>query len=251
METALSIVIPILNEAETIAETLLRIKDNIPTPHEVILVYESEEDTTLPVVKACNDPSVRLIKNKFQRGVINAIKTGLESARQEAILVTMADLSDDLKTVAAMLEKFNNGADIVCGSRHMKGGKQQGGPPVKTFISTFSCLFLYYTTNIPTHDVTNNFKLYRKSVLDRISITSSGGFEIGMEITVKGFLSGYTVTEVPTVWKDRTKGESNFKLFAWIPHYIRWALLLFLTQNRISRCFKRGFKWVSHKKLFG
>jgi hypothetical protein len=59
-------------------------------------------------------------------------------------------------------------------------------------------------------------------MLDTIEIESKGGFEIGMEITVKAYIAGYKITEVPTTWNDRTDGESNFKLWAWLPHYLHW-----------------------------
>lgn len=62
-------------------------------------------------------------------------------------------------------------------------------------------------------------------MLDAITIESKGGFEIGMEITVKAYIAGYKITEVPTTWYDRTNGESNFKLWAWLPNYLHWYWL--------------------------
>jgi hypothetical protein len=64
--------------------------------------------------------------------------------------------------------------------------------------------------------------MYRKSMLDAISIESKGGFEIGMEITIKAYIAGYKITEVPSTWYDRTDGKSNFKLWTWLPYYLHW-----------------------------
>jgi dolichol-phosphate mannosyltransferase len=136
----------------------------------------------------------------------------------------MGDLSDDLSIVDAMLERYERGYKIVCASRYMKGGRQIGGPLVKRTLSRWAGLSLYYLAGLPTHDVTNNFKLYDKALLDEIPIESLGGFELAMELTVKAFKKGYSICEVPAVWQDRTAGASRFKLWKWLPHYLRWYL---------------------------
>ena len=71
-------------------------------------------------------------------------------------------------------------------------------------MSRIADLTLHFFTRIPTHDATNNFKMYRSSVLKDIKIESTGGFEIAMEITVKAFKKGYKITEIPTTWNERT-----------------------------------------------
>jgi len=53
------------------------------------------------------------------------------------------------------------------------------------------------------------------------------GFSIAMEITVKAFLIGKKITEVPTTWRDRTDGKAKFKLLKWLPQYMRWYLFAF------------------------
>jgi len=222
----LTIVIPVYNEAENIKTALDLIAAKVESPHTVSIVYDKDEDTTVPVVREIapqyKNPVV-LLKNKYGRGALNAIKTGLEEAQTEFVIVTMADLSDPPEVINAMLKKAeDDGADIVCGSRYMKGGRQIGGPFLKGFLSRMAGLSLHFLTGIPTHDISNSFKLYRKTMLEKISIESQGGFEIGMEICVKAFLSGYKVTETPTEWYDRSDGQSNFKLWQWLPSYLRW-----------------------------
>ena len=87
-------------------------------------------------------------------------------------------------------------------------------------------LSLNLLTRIPTHDISNSFKLYSRNVLSTTEIKSTGGFEIGMEIVVKSYLKGFKIAEVPTVWKDRVEGKSNFKLMKWLPKYLYWYFYL-------------------------
>lgn len=223
----ISIVIPVYNEGEQIHKVIDGIESSITFVHEILLVYDKDEDTTIkPAVKLQKKyKSIKLTKNIYGIGALNAIKTGLKKAGSEAVIVTMADCSDDPKTINLMMEKFNKGFDIVCGSRYMAGGKKIGGPAIKSFLSWFAGVSGWYFLGIPTHDLTNSFKLYRKSLLNKIKIESRGGFELGMEIIVKGFFLYHAkVTEVPTTWRDRTEGATRFKLVAWLPRYINWYL---------------------------
>ncbi len=222
----LSIIVPVYNEAENILNLLKQIKENIKNIGEVLIIYDFDEDNTIPIIKKnysiFNDLNILIIKNDFGPGVVNALKKGFKSAKEKYILILMADLSDDLSIVNNMVEKMDEGFDIVCGSRYMKGGKHIGGGIFKKTLSKIAGKSLRILGRIPTHDVTNSFKLYRRSILDRITIKSSGGFEIGMEITVKSFKLVYKITEIPSVWRDREKGKSNFKIWKWMPHYLKW-----------------------------
>ena len=226
MFNLLNIVIPVYNEAENIKNTISEINQRVSTPHKIFIIYDFDEDNTLPVARNLmkKQNNIELVKNKYGKGVLNAIKTGFENIKEGVILVVMADLSDDLSKVDEMFEKISEGYDIVCGSRYMKGGKQIGGPRFKKLLSRLAGVSLHYLTGIPTHDITNSFKMYTKKVLDDIKIESNGGFELGMEIVIKAFFKGYKITEVPCVWGDRSAGKSRFKLWEWLPKYIYWYL---------------------------
>jgi dolichol-phosphate mannosyltransferase len=222
----ISIVIPVYNEAENILRQLEEIKKKVNSVTEVLIIYDFDEDSTLPVIKdnydSFRDLNVLMIKNDIAPGVVNALKKGFSCVKGDYVLVLMADLSDDLTVVGGMVKKMEEGYDIVCGSRYMKGGKQIGGGIFKKTLSSLAGKSLHILTRIPTNDVTNNFKLYRRSVLENIRIESIGGFEIAMEITVKAFKKGYKITEISSIWTDRSSGHSNFKIWKWIPHYLRW-----------------------------
>ena len=234
---SLQIIVPVYNEGENIGRTLADIEDRIATPHETFIVYDFDEDSTLPVVndivRERNAKNVFLVKNGCGNGVLGALRTGFLSADDGVVLVVMADSSDDLTVVDGMFEKINEGYDIVCGSRYIKGGKQVGGPIIKGVLSRIAGVSLHLTTGIPTHDITNSFKMYRRNVLDDIEIESRGGFEIGMEIVIKAFFKGYRITEVPSTWHDRTAGRSRFKLIKWAPGYLGWYV--FAVRGRVRR----------------
>jgi hypothetical protein len=144
----------------------------------------------------------------------------------------MADLSDDLGQVSKMLELYRRGSHIVVGSRYMRGGRLIGGPWFKQLLSRLSGLSLCWLRGMPTHDATNAFKIYDRAMLDAICIESKGGFELSLEITVKAFLAGYTISETPSTWRDRTAGKSRFKLWNWLPHYLKWYLMAFQPRFR-------------------
>jgi dolichol-phosphate mannosyltransferase len=227
----ISVVVPVYNEADNIRRLFDEIGSKISTPCTVHVVYDHDKDTTVPVVKAVEARypfEIALNKNRFGGGVLNAIKTGFLEAENDAVLVVMADLSDDLRMVDQMYNLLmNRGYDIVCGSRYMPGGKQVGGPFLKGLLSRTAGVSLHYLTGLPTYDVTNSFKMYRRDVVRRTCIESMGGFEIGMELVVKTFIAGGKIAEVPTTWTDRVAGQSRFRLWKWMPKYLRWYLYAF------------------------
>lgn len=230
----LSIVIPVYNEAENIAPSLRRIADVVRTPHEVLVVYDFDEDTTVPVVRRLQRElqRVRLHRNPLGRGVLNAMKAGIDAAEGEFVLITMADGSDEVELVDSMVSLGRAGADLVAASRYMRGGRQHGGPLLKRTMSRAAGLSLYYVGGVPIHDATNNFKMYSRRLLDDVVIESTGGFELAIELSVKATLMGRRLAEVPTTWRDRTAGESRFRLRAWLPLYLRWYIHLFGGQLR-------------------
>ncbi len=220
----LSIVMPVFKEGEAVEPALRALARDVRTPHEILVVYDFDEDPTVPVIErlAAELPAVRGHRNDLGRGVLNAMKAGIAGSTGPYVLITMADGSDEPRLVDSMVALARDGADVVAASRYMPGGRQIGGPPLKRLMSRTAGLTLHWFAGVRTHDPTNNFKLYARRFLDAITIESSAGFELALELTVKATLDGRTVAEVPTTWRDRTAGESNFKLRKWLPQYLRW-----------------------------
>ena len=220
----LSVVLPVYNEGEAVEPVLRAMAQGVATPHELVVVYDFDEDTTVPVVERLREevPGLRGLRNDLGRGVLNAMKAGIAGTTTPYVLISMADGSDEPHIVDSMVALAHDGADVVAASRYMAGGHQIGGPPRKRLMSRTAGLTLHWFARVPTHDPTNNFKLYSRRFLDSVTIESTAGFELALELTVKATLAGRRIAEVPTTWRDRTAGQSNFKLRKWLPHYLYW-----------------------------
>jgi len=220
----LSIVVPAYNEGSAIVACLDQIVASVATPFEILVVYDTEEDTTAPFVAdyAHADPRVRPTLNTYGRGPAQAIRFGLDHAQAPIAVVTMADGSDEAGLIDAMAQLVAEGAVVVAASRYMPGGRQIGGPPVKRTLSRLAGVSLYWFGRVGTHDATSAFKAYSTAFVREARIESDRGFEIGLELVGKAKHMGRRVAEVPTTWRDRTAGASNFRVAAWLPTYLRW-----------------------------
>ena len=220
----LAIVLPVYNEGEAVEPVLRALSAAVTTSHELVVVYDFDGDTTIPVITRLTGdiPALRGLRNDLGRGVLNAMKAGIAGTSAPYVLISMADGSDEPSVVDPMVALARAGADVVSASRYMRGGHQVGGPLLKRLMSRTAGLTLHWFAGVPTHDPTNNFKLYSRRFLDATTIESEAGFELALELTVKATLDGRRVAEVPTTWRDRTAGQSNFKLRKWLPHYLHW-----------------------------
>ena len=237
-EPLVDFVMPVYNEGANVERALREIYEKVAIPKRVLVVYDFDEDDTVPVVRriAPDLPGVELLKNTLGRGALNAMRAGIAAARSDVVIVTMADLSDDIAVAPAMVDLVRlDGYDVVCASRYMRGGKQVGGPFFKGLLSRAAGVSLFYLAALPSHDATNSFRAYRRSVFDRIDVESTGGFELALEITAKAHASGMRITEVPATWHDRSAGASRFRLLAWLPKYLRWYWYAIRRQPRLAR----------------
>ena len=246
----IALIIPIYYEENNVIPLLSKFSISIKAPIKVYFIYDEEKDPTIKKIRNNKDIfnfEILLIKNQYGKGALNAIKTGLHNFTEQACVVIMADGSDDIDSINNMYNLFCQGFHIVCASRYMKNGSQIGGSLIKKTLSCFAGLSLYYLTSLPTHDATNSYKLYSKKIIELISIESKGGFEIGIEILAKSHVLNFAITEVPTIWKDRDKGNSKFKLLQWLPHYIKWYCYLIIRRPFFNK--KKLPKYNSIKAL--
>lgn len=230
----LSVIVPAYNEEENIKEVIEKIEASLDMPHELVVVNDHSVDKTSQIVDSLTSRygNIKLVQNERERGFANALRTGFQNASTEFLIPVMGDLCDDLSTVKKMLAKADEGFDIICGCRYALGGRRLGGSKVKGLFSSFVGWTLHFLLCIPTHDVANAFKMYRRSVIESIDIGAKG-FEISMEITLKGYYKGFKIAEVPTVWRERTKGKSSFKMLRLFPSYFKlylWGILKALSR---------------------
>jgi len=224
----LSIVIPAHNEEDNITEVINRIERALDIPHELVVVNDHSTDNTAGLLEKLSAQynNIKVVENKLEAGFANALKTGFKGISTDIVVPVMADLCDDLSTIKKMFELVNEGYDVVCGCRYVKKGARQGGSRLKGFFSRSVGKSLYFLLGLPTCDIANAFKMYRKKVIESIDIKSRG-FEISMEIPLKAYFLGFKMTEVPTIWQERTRGESSFKMLKLAPAYLKlylWAI---------------------------
>ena len=211
----LNIIIPAYNEACIIEETVIRLIQHMPADARIIIIDDGSEDNTPQIIKklALEYPFILPQLNTHHKGYASVIRQGFSIVENNDIIVTlMADGCDDPKTIAAMYQEILNGADIVCASRYITGGRHLGGAWLKTLGSRAINRLLRIMKKVPFSDATNSFKMLRKSILDQICLKSSG-FEIFTELTIKICQKNYRTAEIATTWRSRKKGKSKFLFF--------------------------------------
>jgi glycosyltransferase involved in cell wall biosynthesis len=219
-----SIIVPVRNEEKSILTFLDQLSENSTLAFEALLIVDDPSDLTFSVIP--RDPEykfeLRLLVSNYGRGPANAIKFGLDSARSDIAVVVMADGSDDTRNIEDLVRLIERGCVVAAASRYMPGGQQIGGPFIKRFMSRNASRFLRIIGGVEIHDSTNSFKAYSIPFIKSVSIESTQGFEIGLEIVAKAHRSKMLIAEIPTIWIERQAGNSNFKLVQWLPHYMRW-----------------------------
>ena len=216
-----SLIIPCKEEGENFLTILKRFEENIKDDTEVIVILDSEEDSTYQFIqKSKTKARIEINQNE---GVASAINHGIQVANGKYICIAMGDGSDDPTQVEELLMLVERGLSIAVASRYSRGGQFIGNKNLKYLLSKYSGKFLNLFFSLNTKDPTNMFKAYNKEFLERVGIESDNGFTLGLEMIVKAKLNNYKVGEIPTIWIDRNFGESKFKFKKFLPSYIYWA----------------------------
>lgn len=249
----LSIVIPARDEEGCIASTVEHLHlelDLRGVPHEIIVVDDGSSDRTWEILQAeasrlnaspasrISHPSslvLRPIKSPGPHGFGRAISRGLDAMAGDAVVIMMADESDDSRDVVRYWEKLNDGFDCVFGSRFVKGGGTIDYPPVKLFMNRLANAFVRVMFQHGLNDTTNAFKAYRKTVIDGIRPILSPHFNITVELPLKAIVRGYTFTTIPITWRNRRHGIAKLKIKEMGSRYLFICLYVWL-----EKYFSRG-----------
>ena len=232
MKFPLTLIVPAKKEEEAVVHTLEKIKERVRAPHKIIVVNDSfEGDKTGEIVKNYikknKNVSVIINRSNPHPTFASALILGFNKVKDGVMIPIMADLCDRLEDVETMYKKMDEGWDIVCGSRYMRGGGKKGGPLIQSICSNIVCSFLHLSTGIPTTDVSNAFKMYKKNIVGKTIINPRSGVEVSMAITLQAYFNNAKITEIPTRWIGRTLGESKFKIIERTPPYYKicvWAV---------------------------
>ena len=238
--TSVSVVIPAYQEDEAIVPVLDRLVEAITLDFEILIVVDFPDDRTVAAVAehVGDDARVHTLVSTYGRGPANAIRFGIDRATHPVVVVTMADGSDDPRLIDPLARLVERGVVVAAASRYSPGGQQVGGPLLKSALSRAAGRSLGTLARVGTDDATNSFKAYDTAFVREVGIDSRSGFEIGLELTAKARRLRRPVAELPTIWLDRTVGQSQFDLSAWIPKYLRWYLFAFgpeLTPEEVRR----------------
>ena len=155
---------------------------------------------------------LRPIKNEGAHGFGRAITKGLDAMTGDAVVIMMADESDDCRDVVRYWEKLNEGYDCVFGSRFVKGGGTIDYPPIKLFLNRMANAFVRLMFRHGLNDTTNAFKAYRREVIEGVRPILSPHFNITVELPLKAVVRGYNFDVIPITWRNRRHGVAKLKI---------------------------------------
>lgn len=213
----LSVVIPARDEQDSIAATVEHLHLELSlhnVPHEIVVVDDGSTDRTWDVLQDLvqRDPVLHPVRSEGPYGFGRAIARGFDSAKGDAMVVMMADESDDCRDVVRYWKLLSEGWDCVFGSRFMKGGGTIDYPYLKLRINRLANLFIRLLFKIPLNDTTNAFKAYRKTALDGCRPFLSPHFNLTVELPLKAIVRGYSWTVIPITWRNRRSGTPKLKI---------------------------------------
>jgi dolichol-phosphate mannosyltransferase len=213
----LSVVIPARDEEGCIASTVTHLHVELKlqgVPHEIVVVDDGSSDRTWAILSEMRSqmPELQPVQNQPLHGFGRAVICGLDHMKGDAVVIMMADESDDCRDVVRYWQELNKGYDCVFGSRFMKGGGVIDYPPVKLFLNRLANRFIRTLFCHGLNDTTNAFKAYRAVAIEGIRPILSRHFNITVELPLKAIVRGYTFTVIPITWRNRRTGIAKLKI---------------------------------------
>jgi dolichol-phosphate mannosyltransferase len=235
----LSVVMPARNEEGCICSSVEHLHVELRIhgiPHEIIVVDDGSTDNTwnLLIAMQSSIPELIVIKNEGLNGFGRAVVKGLDNMRGDAVVIMMADESDDCRDVVMYWKELNAGFDCVFGSRFIKGGGTIDYPPLKYVINRLANRFLKLMFGTGYNDTTNAFKAYRKEAIDGCRPLISPHFNLTVELPLKAIVRGFTWKVVPITWRNRRTGVANLKMTEMGSRYLFICLYVWL-EKYLSR----------------
>ncbi len=229
----LSVVIPAQNEEGSVGGTVEGIAAALAREeidHEVLVVDDGSSDRTAAVVAAIavRNPRVRCVPSHYEKGFGMAIRAGLDLFEGDAVVIAMADASDDPEDVVRYHRLLEDGWDCAFGSRFVPGAQVHDYPPLKLAINRLANQFIRVLFRHRYNDTTNAFKGYRREVIETISPLLSKHFNLTVEMPLKAIVRGHSYEVVPTSWTNRTSGEAKLAMKEMGSRYLFIVLYVWL-----------------------
>jgi dolichol-phosphate mannosyltransferase len=229
----LSVVIPARDEEGCIASTVEKLHVELrhnQIPHEIVVVDDGSTDRTWPILEDLRGriPNVAPSQNSAPHGFGRAVIRGLDVMSGDAVVIMMADESDDCRDVVRYWVELNKGYDCVFGSRFVRGGGVIDYPKVKLFLNRLANYFLKILFRIRLNDTTNAFKAYRKEVIEGCRPLIAPHFNLTVEIPLKAIVRGFSWTVIPITWRNRRTGTTKLKIKEMGSRYLFICLYIWL-----------------------
>ncbi len=226
----ISVIVPMYNEQDIAGDTIRRITQTLlPSgkSFEIIPVNDGSTDNTLAVLDAAAlaDPRVRVVSYWKNGGRGKALRYGFRASRGRYVATIDADLSYDPRYIMEMAKILDEESDIdvVLASPYMEGGRTEGVPKDRLFISRLGNKVLQMAITEGIHTMTCVVRCYRKEVIESLDLESDGK-EIHLEILSKILAMGYRIKEIPATLTSRKKGTSKFAFRATAVSHIVFAV---------------------------
>jgi len=223
---SVSIIVPTLNEEENIIPLVSQIAESAVPFREILFVDDHSTDGTRDKIRGlARNQSIRLIEqDEAAVGLAGAIMSGARAAQGEILLVMDADLSHPPERIGDLLAPlFAGKADLVVGSRYVKGGSTPGWPIWRRMVSRAGAALAYPLTGL--HDsMCGFFAISRSRLLELAPETS--GFKIVFETMVRAG-SALRVREIPITFRERIRGRSKMSLGIALRFFFRWVRAMF------------------------
>jgi dolichol-phosphate mannosyltransferase len=235
----LSVVIPAQNEEGSVGGTVEGIAaalEREAIDYEVLVVDDGSTDSTAGVVTAIGErnPRVRCEPSHYEKGFGMAIRAGLDLFEGDAVVIAMADASDDPEDVVRYHRLLEEGWDCAFGSRFMTGAEVHDYPRLKLTVNRLANQFIRVLFRHHYNDTTNAFKGYRREVIETIQPLLSKHFNLTVEMPLKAIVRGHTYAIVPTNWTNRTSGEAKLAMKEMGSRYLFIVLYVWL-ERTLSR----------------
>ncbi|HVZ41267.1 MAG TPA: polyprenol monophosphomannose synthase [Candidatus Kapabacteria bacterium] len=208
------VIIPTYNEIDNVPSLIGLVLDTDPRI-DVLFVDDGSPDGTGDYIRTLmeREPRVHLLQRPRKMGLGTAYCRGFEYAIEQGYDVAMemdADFSHDPKVLPRFLEEIES-ADLVIGSRYVKGVNVINWPMSRLLLSYFANMYSRFVTGMPLHDGTGGFKCFRTEVLKRIDLgrVKSNGYSFQIELNFLVWSMGKKIVEIPIVFEDRRSGVSK------------------------------------------
>jgi len=223
---SITVVIPLLNEWETLAELVRRIDAaGISSPCEIVFVDDGSSDNSWQVIEGLSQSRgmIRAIRFRRNFGKAAALAAGFKEASGDIIITMDADLQDDPKEIPRMLSKLQEGYDVVSGWKQKRFDPWHKRWPSLVFNS-----ILRFFSRLPLHDFNCGFKAYRREVLQEIDLYG----EMHRFVPVLAAARGFRVAEIAVEHHPRMHGSSKYGWSRIPKGLLDLATVVFLTRFR-------------------